>query len=370
MSKFELSIAKDYVPSWSYLDGVRELFQNALDQQTVVEDNKMFFSYNEETETLTIGNKLSVLDTSSLLLGATTKSDDEETIGQFGEGYKIATLVLTRENHSVVFYNYGAKEVWRPRFVKSRRYKTDVLTFFVDKKYPWQQTPHHNLIIEINNITKEQYNEIVETNLHLQDIGKYFETDKGRILLEDKYKGKVFVNGLFVCDYKDYQYGYDFKPSQLNIDRDRKLVDNFDLKWLASEMWLKQNGNEEMKRIAAELIKENKADVEFIKDVWVSGSFYTQTAEVVHETFKDEYGENAVPVSTQNELETVSGDYKPIMVSNEYKEIVQSSPKYKEPMKIYKPSPKERIEEWIEDHKQSLSKRAITEMESILEDLK
>lgn len=369
MPKFELSIAKDYVPKWNYIDGVRELFQNALDQQTKVEDNKMFFDYDENTKKLSIGNKLSVLDTSTLLLGASTKRNDKETIGQFGEGYKIATLVLTREGHPVTFYNYGAKEVWKPRFVNSRRYKTDVLTFFVDKKYPWQEVPHHNLIIEIENITKEQYDNIVETNLHLQDNGKYFETDIGRILLEDKYKGKVYVNGLYVCDYGEYQYGYDFKPSRLNIDRDRKLVDNFDLRWLASQMWLKQEGNEEMRKLATQLIKDNKADVEYVSNVYVLDGNYQETAEMVYTEFKKEYGKNAIPVSTQEELETITGDYKPVMVAENYKDVVTSSYQYEEPVRIYKLSPKRRLENWLETYRNTLTDQAIQELESIMQDM-
>jgi hypothetical protein len=52
MSKYELTISPDYAANWSITDAMRELFQNALDQQTVNENNKMFFKYDEEKETL------------------------------------------------------------------------------------------------------------------------------------------------------------------------------------------------------------------------------------------------------------------------------------------------------------------------------
>lgn len=369
MSKFELSLAKDYVPDWNYVDAVREIFQNALDQEATVEGNDMFFNYNPDTQILSIGNKLSTLETSTLLLGSSTKRNDDNTIGQFGEGYKIATLVLTREDKKVTFYNYGNREVWKPRFVNSRRYGAEILTFFVDKKYPWQSVPDNNLVITIENITLEEYENIVESNLHLQDIGEHFATGSGRILLDEKYKGKVYVNGLYVCNYNSYHYGYDFKPRLLKIDRDRRLVDNFELKWLASNMWL-DDGDEEMRRIAADLIKQDAADVQFFYNLGHSNPHYTKTANYAHDDFKKEYGDKAIPVSSQEEMEAVSKTtYRPVMVSESRKESITSSTYYSEPDVLYVPTIEERLNNWLDDHKQSLSKRAINELESIIDDL-
>ena len=105
-SKIELTIAPSYVPSWGIVEAVRELFQNALDQQKQNPTNKMSWEYDPEAQRLRICNKYSTLEASSLLLGATTKADDTSTIGQFGEGYKIATLVLLRNDKKITFYNY------------------------------------------------------------------------------------------------------------------------------------------------------------------------------------------------------------------------------------------------------------------------
>src|SRR5699024_10412128 len=97
---------------------------------------------------------------------------------------------------------------------------------------------------------------------HLQDVGETYLTDKGRILLEDRYKGKVYVNGLYVCDYEDYRYGYDFNPSELELDRDRKLVSDFDLKYLSSKMWNKQD--EELTDLIVEMLEQGVADVRYV----------------------------------------------------------------------------------------------------------
>ena len=177
MSKIELSLASDYVPSWTIVDAIRELFQNALDQEVQVPDNKASWSYDNGT--FKICNKQSTLTAKTLLLGTSSKSSDSKTIGQFGEGYKIATLVLLRNAKQVTIYNYGLREVWRPRFVKSRRFGTDILTFFIDKEYPWKQVPDNDLTIEVTGLTDEEWIEqIVPANLHLQSDVKIEESNE------------------------------------------------------------------------------------------------------------------------------------------------------------------------------------------------
>ena len=49
MANYELTVSMGYVPTWTHVDAVREIFQNAKDEETVNPENKMFFDYNEET---------------------------------------------------------------------------------------------------------------------------------------------------------------------------------------------------------------------------------------------------------------------------------------------------------------------------------
>lgn len=363
MSKYELSLARDYVPGWTVVDAVRELFQNAIDQETVVEDNEMSFMYHEDSKKLFISNKKSVLEIKTLLLGASTKTGDNRTIGQFGEGYKIATLVLTRLGKSVVIYNYGAKEVWRPRFVNSRRYGAEVLTFFVDKKFAWQSVPDDNLTIVVEGITKEEYAQILESNLHISPPHNFFKGSKGRILLEPKHAGKVFVNGLFVCDHKQLKHGYDFAPSALKIDRDRKLVADFDLFWETSMLWGDETSDENQEAMLAELITNGVVDVKY-----VTHRVNTVVANKIHSEFKEQYGPNAVPVSNQKEAEELSDKHKPVIVNDVHANIIKSSTEYEKPEVIERPSLSSRINEWIEKHGQGLSADAIDELVDICDE--
>ena len=184
MRKYELSISADYVPEWGITEAVREYFQNSIDEETRDSGNKMFFDYDRENQTIQIGNKHSDLDIKTLLFGVTTKNNDSAMIGNHGEGYKIATVVLLRLGKTVVFQNYCRREIWRPRLVKSRKYGGVLVpTFFVDTEAIWKQVPEHSLIIEVGGVTEEEYEQIRAANLHLQQPGpKRKDTSYGGIL--------------------------------------------------------------------------------------------------------------------------------------------------------------------------------------------
>ena len=361
MSKIELTISPNYVPNWTYVDAVRELFQNALDQATQNPDNVASWDYDSQTGILTISNATSKLTASSLLLGQTTKSGDSDTIGQFGEGYKIATLVLLREGKNVVFYNYGAREIWRPRFVKSRRFGTDILTFFIEKQAIWDKVPSADLVIEVDNISAEEYSHIVESNLHLRDDYEVVEhTEYGDVIDIPGANGKVFVNGLYVCDYPPYQYSYNFKPAHIRIDRDRKMVNDFDLRWMASKMWSTCKDTDKV----LEMIAEDKADVAFIDNVTYTSSWRDLAAD----KFKSVYGPEAIPVSTQEELDEVPTGYKGIVVSESYCSLVRKSSSFVMPVPDVA-SPLDELQDWFDSIKSKLDDDEIQQFEAIYEEL-
>ena len=133
MRRFDLGMSIDYCKQWGVVEAIREFAQNAVDAQTVNPENKMYFDYNRNEQVLRIGNKDGLLTTTSLLLGKTTKENNEKTIGQHGEGYKVATVVLLREGKQVRVYNRSVKEVWTAKIIKSRRYKADVVVFDIEK---------------------------------------------------------------------------------------------------------------------------------------------------------------------------------------------------------------------------------------------
>ena len=363
MSKFELSLAKNYVADWTIVESVREFFQNALDQATEQTDNKMFFDYDESTETLSIGNEKSVLEAQTLLLGTTTKTNSENTIGQFGEGYKVATLVALREGKTVIFYNWGKKEIWKPRFVKSRKYGTEILTFFTES-HIWQKAPQHALIIEIKGITADEYEDIKKTNLHIDGPGEIIETTRGNILLDSEFHHKVFVNGLFVTEQEEMKYGYDIKPAYLKLDRDRRAVGSFDLHWQTSTMWA-ESGDDTL----VKLLRDNAPDVEYVANQY-NYSIKNEIRTQAYDEFKSAFGDNAVPVVSQSELEAVQKrpDLKPVMVSSTMQKVVQSAPDYQQvEASTMVLDMEDKVIRWITKHREELPQEAFEELLDILE---
>ena len=326
-SKYELTISTKYVPDWSYVQAIRELFQNALDNEIKNPANKMEFDYNSESEVLRISNKTSILEIESLLLGNSTKANDKDTIGQHGEGYKIAFMVLLRENKKIKVYNYGKKEIWEAKLVRSRRYNNNLVpVVIVEKGAFWKQVPDNDLIVEITGINPEEYEAIVESNLNLQDGLEYYEVkDMGKILLDKSQKGKIYVCGLYICSKQEFNYGYSFNPSIISLDRDRRLMSTIDVAWETSLMWKKAFADDFMKNEILEMMNDGATDVHYMESrAYLYDDTDLSISNALAKKFIEENGENAVPVDSNSELSRVNGtENRPVMVNSLVKNYIK-----------------------------------------------
>lgn len=360
--KYELSISADYVPEWGVTEAVREFFQNAIDEQRRDSENSMFFEYSPEEQVIRIGNKHSDLDIKTLLFGESTKRGKEEMIGSHGEGYKIATVVLLRNGKQVSFQNYCRREIWKPRLVKSRRYGGAMVpTFFVETESVWKKVPENSLIIEICGITPEEYAQIKESNLHLQENVKRRETSRGAILEGKGFKGKVFVGGLYICEEPRLEMGVDLKPNTVHLERDRSLVRTFDLQILVSSMIA------ELKD--AELTKKSLGSFagEYISSYEIDDGIKNEIAA----DFVREHGERAVPVSSQSDAEYFRKmSYKPVIVSGNEARIIKDSEVYKDMRNTDKSTdeilPQQRLRAFAERIKSHLSEEEKDELFDIV----
>jgi hypothetical protein len=322
MTKVELPISTDYCPDWGVTEGIREFTQNAMDEETRDSTNKMFIKYTDNTDeengTVLIGNRNSVLDMNTLLFGKTSKRDDPRMIGSHGEGYKIATTVLLRFGKSVVIYNYDVQQIWQAKLVRSRKFKGELIpTFFMTHTSFLRPSGDNNLVIKIGNISHDEWDDIVDSNLNLQkDLGETIDTSVGKILLDDKFSGKLYVSGLYICDNESSTCGYSFKPEQIRLDRDRRLVPDFELKWTASKAWSEvSNSDLVMKHI-------NDPECSYLS----SNSVNTDLSSKVVSSFISKYGNNSVPVVNDTEKsEAIRLGKNPVIVSSTVQDILVSS---------------------------------------------
>lgn len=314
--RFELGMSLDYCSNWGITEAVREFFQNAKDEEIVNPDNKMYFNY--ENGVLTVGNKLSRLSTKTLLMGVSSKRGDSKVIGKHGEGYKVATVVLMRNGITVKVYNNEEKEIWTSRIVKSRRYNTEIVVFDVEKKIFKKD---YDLIFELSGITEDQYKDIVRSNLYLQDdLGEFKESGAGRVLLDPRYAGNVYVNGLFVCHKEKFKWGYDFSPELIELDRDRGLVDSFDLKFAIGKMMSRLR---DVDFIGKNL---NVFDLEYCH-LYLDNSSSKEVSDIgkiAYDQFVHEYGDDAYPVSSVDEFNRVTKEgVRAILVSENVKKFTR-----------------------------------------------
>lgn len=105
INSYELTLTPNYVSDWNFNDALRELIQNGTDQEVLDPDNEFQIDYSQKEKVLRLKNRKSVLKINTLLLGRSSKANNEDTVGQFGEGYKIAALVLNRLGKTFTIYN-------------------------------------------------------------------------------------------------------------------------------------------------------------------------------------------------------------------------------------------------------------------------
>jgi hypothetical protein len=316
----------NYVPTWGIVESIRELFQNARDAETANPKNKMYFNYDAEAEILRVGNKDGHLETKSLLLGQTSKLGDNRMIGQHGEGYKVATVVLLRNGKGVKVYNRSEKEVWTAKIVKSRRYQADVVVYDVEKVSIFKSVPDQDLIFEVTGISQDEYDAIVESNLYLQDLNPndVLQAGESRVLTDEAHRGRLYVGGLYVTTSKYAKLGYDFEPTLITLDRDRSFIDGLDLQFICGKVLCATNN--------VDVVRKYKdiwdgAYIRWYLDGRIPSSDIEKLYSEAYSDFIKKNGADAVPCTDTNEFNFLKRNgYNAIMVSqNEYHYITHCS---------------------------------------------
>jgi len=199
--KLELTISPNYV-DWTVWECLREFFQNALDAEDDGHEMSVEYSPHKKRTiegvtrhgVLEIRNCGARIHRKSLILGETDKRNDSSARGQFGEGMKLAWAALLRRGYRVLVRT--GDERWVPRIEASKAFETELLTVEIGKV-----VSRDDVCIEIQGITPAQWQDVEQKvlsfgSMHADD---YMEVLTSRVLLADRYVGKLFCRGLYVC---------------------------------------------------------------------------------------------------------------------------------------------------------------------------
>lgn len=341
---YELPISREYVRHWGMAEAVREIIQNALDSDSP-------FEYDLTDDTLLVHSRHASLSPSTLLLGQTTKTDRPEKIGSFGEGYKIALLVLTRLNYEVRILNMD--RVWRPVFRKSRQFNAEVLCVEDSSAASTNQ----GVTFEVSGLSPADIEQIRESCLQMQaNVGEVMTTSIGRILRERP--GKLYVGGLFVCD-TDLQFGYDILPKYLRLERDRQTVSNFDLQLRTKQMWFETERYEEV----AELLSKECKDLDYAEY-----GAPDLVKEACYKLFQSKHP-GGVVVKSQEELDKLveEGMTNTVYVGGAYASMITEAPSYGRRHVVQVMTPRDHLEQWLEENRGDLGPASVSSFERLVE---
>lgn len=322
---YELPMSRDYVRHWGFLEAIRELVQNMLDSESPNE-----FSIVDHTVSIT--SRFDTLPASTLVLGETSKAEDKTKIGSFGEGFKLALLVLTRLGYPVTVYNGDV--TWTPSFKHSDTFGCDVL-LITEESIGGNQ----GLTFQVSGLKHEDSTLISGMCLFMQPPMKdVIGTRYGHIL--PSRPGKLYVGSLFVCD-TDLGYGYDINPEFMKLERDRQTVSDWDLRWMTKNMWLDTKNWEFIAQLMEKQLKD-VSSIEYDCPELLKEACYTQ--------FKAN-NPGAIAVSSQKEMEEAvkKGMIKTVYVGGSYSAAIRSHNGHQaEVKKAYKiQTPREVLEEWF-----------------------
>jgi len=359
MRIFQLTISPDYVQDWTSQDGIREFIQNAFDQESIDSENKAYIKASKGC--LIIENNNSILQHSTLLLGGGDKSKDNTLIGGFGEGYKIALLVLIRLGFQIHIANYGMGELWEPEISHSFDFDTDILKIVCK---PLKHGVNIKKGVSVI-ITKAEFDftEVLQTVSlkHRSHIVISESPNYGQVLSSDTERGNVYIGGLFILNSDELSYGYNFNPGVLKIGRDRNITNTFDIKYYA--------GHYMFKNILPEFIDEFMKNLENkVPDLEYADKY--SLPEQAKSILKKEYVDKVV-ISSESDKQILKDNgisaSSAVVVSDTIKDFLWSEGTTTNTKPIKRKTLKDLLGEFIELEKDTLSTEHYKKLTSLLQ---
>jgi len=207
----KLTIESTYCKDWTIKDAIREVIQNAIDTRTEVDivDTGSYWEIRDKG----CGIKLS-----DFLIGRSSKQDDAEAIGQFGEGLKIGCLVLARNGRQIIVKASGKQ--YRFSFQYDKEWDSQLLTIDIEDCLRATLDKGTSVAIQCT-IEEMKAARSLFLKFNPQPVIDNLRCNgnKAEILEEP---GQIYVNGLHVTEITSL-FGYNLHHKDL-VNRDRSAI--------------------------------------------------------------------------------------------------------------------------------------------------
>ncbi len=284
MARHEYMIREDYVRNWRVQDALRELIANALDAEV---EQGAAASVTHLGDEMVITNRGVRLDVQALYLGGTSKAGSTQTIGQYGEGMKLALLVLVRNNFNVKIEN--DYETWTPVLETD---KNGVRAFAINTRT--KKVPSGNLVITIEGVSDDLFYQATQMFLKLNPPKDVLATTEGEILLDPDREGHVYARGVYITKISGAMAGYNLK--ELEVSRDRRSYEQYQLNLKVQSMWGQAATRPEAARKVFDGFLNGASDLHGAS--WITN---VDLAESMVKVFQARYGDNALPIFSTGE---------------------------------------------------------------------
>lgn len=364
IKNYEITISPNYVSNWGINEAIREILQNAIDADKNGYKKSIYYS----GDTLYINNEGISLSAKDLILGCSSKSDQDGMIGKYGEGFKLALIVLLRKGMNVYVDNND--KLWSPSFKVSEQFGTQVLN--IEES---DDGRGEGLTFVISPVDQQLYNSLLNYFPCIDEsFGNVVNCDNGQILLDKQFKGKMYVEGLYIQTDDNFQYGYNFNSDVVELDRDRKAINYYELRALTAQSIVTA---EECNKEIFDAITKSCVDVRDIEEVIdeASESFLEEYREQFYEENELEENTLVATESVMKQLEQMDIDVPVVKgteiqsyliakandklgIIEEAKEAIKNKDEKEEAFDDFKNSKYARLMNWFYTNKHYLPKKA------------
>lgn len=290
----DLAINKTYLADkWGSRQAIREIVQNCIDEglYTIkkIDDNTYSF--------ITPGTELTI---DKLALGTTSKANDKSKVGKYGEGLKVGFAALLRDGCGIKIKT-GSGQIWTPVFQWSTLFLCTTLQ--IDVKDDTEQ--QSGVEILLTNVHEDLHDIAIPLDLAIDgsEPTDIVDTEFGSIIKDKAYAGKIYVEGIYiqnVASFANIKFGFNFKSEYVDLDRDRQMVDFWDL----------------MKLVAKALVKSEQIDdiADFHKNAMYASNY-----------IEDELCTSKIEVKTAFTNRYLSASKKESIVDNVHKDDMRFS---------------------------------------------